>query len=85
MIPHQLLKNDTKIVFLIIGFHQQLSKVTIESILLLVSRFIKPVESVRNIDTRFDNQMSINAYVRKVCRKAFCGLYTGHTVKKVSS
>ena len=65
--------NDTKTEFLIIGTRQQLSKVTIDSIE-VGDADIKPVQEVRNLGSWFDEHMSMNVHVGKVCSKAFRGL-----------
>ena len=75
MISHRRLIKDTKTEFLIIGSCQQLSKVSIESIA-VDTAVMKPVECVRNLGTWFDNHMSVDTHVVKVCSEAFRGLYT---------
>lgn len=74
MVSHRLLLNDTKTEFLIIGSRQQLSKVTINSVRVGES-VIEPVDSVRNLETWFDKNMSMDIHVGKICRKAFYSLY----------
>ena len=75
MISHRRLIKDTKNEFLIIGSCQQLSKVSIQSIA-VDTAVMKPVECVRNLATWFDNHMSMDIHVVKVCSEAFRGLYT---------
>jgi hypothetical protein len=70
MSSHYLQLNDAKTEFMIIGSQHQLSKVNIEGVL-VGSSVIKPAESVRNLGTWFDNTMSMNIHVGKVCSKAF--------------
>jgi hypothetical protein len=71
MISHQLLLNDTKTEFIIVGSRQQLAKVNFDSIEVGSSTLIKSVESVRNLGVWFDSHMSMNTHVGKVCSKAF--------------
>ena len=75
MISPLLLTNDTRTEFFIIGSYQQLSKVSIQSIA-VDTAVMKPVECVRNLATWFDNHMSMDIHVVKVCSEAFRGLYT---------
>lgn len=84
MISHRLLIDDTRTEFLIIGSYQQLSKVSIESIAVGTS-IIKPVECVRNLGAWFDNHMSLDTHVVKVCGKAFRDLYTIRQIRKFIS
>ena len=58
--------------FFIIGSYQQLSKISMVSFAVGTSA-IKPVECVRNMGAWFDNHMSMNSYVVKVCSKVFRG------------
>ena len=76
--------NDTKTEFLIIGTRQQLSKVTIDSIE-VGDADIKPVQEVRNLGSWFDEHMSMNVHVGKVCSKAFRGLYNIRQIRKFLS
>ena len=75
MISHQRLIKDTKTEFLIIGSCQQLCKVSIESIA-VGTAVMNPVKCVRNLGAWFDNHMSKDTHVVKVCGEAFRGLYT---------
>lgn len=81
---HQLLLNDKKTEFLIIGSRQQLSKVNINSIKVGSSE-IKPADSVRNLGTWFDSSMSMSVHVGKVCSKAFRGLYNIRQIRNFLS
>ena len=75
MISHRRLINHTKTEILIIGSCQQLSKVSIMSVA-VGTAVMKPVECVRNLGAWFDNHMSVDIHVVKVCSEAFSGLYT---------
>ena len=58
--------NVSKTEFLIIGSSQQLSKVTMASIK-VGNCDIQPLKHVRNLGTWFDNYMSMNTHIGKVC------------------
>ena len=84
LVSHRLMFNDSKTDILIIGSRQQLSKVTIASIK-VGSCDIQPLKYVRNLGTWFDNQMSMNIHVGKVCSKAFRGIYNIRQIRKYLS
>ena len=58
--------NDAKTDFLIIGTRQQLEKTSIESII-IGDTVIKPLESVRNLESWFDAHMRMKVYIGKIC------------------
>ena len=66
LVSHKLMFNDSKTEFLIIGSSQQLSKVTMASIK-IGDCDIQPLKHVRNLGTWFDNHMSMNIHIGKVC------------------
>ena len=70
LVSNRLMFNDMKTEFIIIGSHQQLSKVTIDSVKVGDSE-IKPIESVRNLGAWFDKRMTMNVQVGKICSKSF--------------
>ena len=72
LVSHRLMFNDSKAEFLIIGSSQQLSKVTMASIKVGDCE-IQPLKHVRNLGTWFDNHMSMNIHIGKVCSKVFRG------------
>ena len=82
LVSHRLMFNDSKTEFLIIGSLQQLSKVTMASIKVGDCE-IQPLKHVRNLGTWFDNHMSMNIHIGKVCSKAFRGLYNIRQIRKV--
>ena len=84
MIHHQLMLNDGKTEFLIVGSRKQRTKVNIDHIHEGTSE-IKPADSVRNLGTWFDSMMSMAAHVGKVCSKAFFGLYKIRQIRKFLS
>ena len=74
----------SKTEFLIISSSQQLSKVTVASIK-VGECDIQPLKHVRNLGTWFDNHMSMNIHIGKVCSKAFRGLYNIRQIRKYLS
>ena len=84
LLTHRLMFKDSKTEFLIIGTRQQLSKIQIDSVK-VGGVDIKPVEKVRNLGSWFDNHMSMNIHVGKVCSKAFRGLYNIRQIRKFLS
>ena len=70
---HQLMLNDSKTEFVIIGSRQQLTKVNIDGIQVGAAE-IKPVKSVRSLGAWFDTSMSMNVHIGKVYSKAFHSL-----------
>ena len=46
---------------------------------------IPPLKHVRNLGTWFDNHMSMNTHIGKVCSKAFRGLYNIRQIRKYLS
>ena len=84
MISHRLLTDDTKTEVFIIGSYKELSKVSIESIAVGTS-VIKPVECVRNLGAWFDNRMSMDSHVVKVCITGFRGLHSIRQIRKFFS
>ena len=84
LLTHKLMFKDSKTEFLIIGTRQQLSKIQIDSVK-VGGVDIKPVEKVRNLGSWFDNHMSMNIHVGKVCSKAFRGLYSIRQIRKFLS
>ena len=58
-----------------------LSKVTMASIK-IGDCDIQPLKHVRNLGTWFDNHMSMNTHIGKVCSKAFRGLYNIIQIRK---
>ena len=73
LIHNRLLINDSKTEFLVVGSRHQLSKIAIDSIAVGDST-IHPVNSVRNLGSWFDSNMSMSVHIGKICSKAFYGL-----------
>ena len=70
----QLMLNDDKTEFLIIGTGQQLSKVSIQSIQVGQAE-VFPVVSARNLGTCFDTHLDMGTHITKTCSSAFYYLY----------
>ena len=60
--------------FLIIGTKQQLAKINIDSILIGEDN-IEPTHCVRDLGAWFDENLSMDVHVSKVCAKAFRSLF----------
>ena len=85
MASHQLMFNDSKTEFAIIGYRQQLTKVNIDGIQVAATE-IKPVKSVRSLGTWFDTSMSMkNVHIGRVCSKALHSLYNIRQIRKFLS
>ena len=75
LISHKLKFNDTKTEFIIIGTRQQLAKVEVSSVKVGTAD-IAPLTSIRNLGAWFDDKMSINDHINKICSKASEGFTT---------
>ena len=84
MVSNRLLINNSKTEFLVIGSKHQLAKINVDSIM-VGNTVIKSVTSVRNLGAWFDQHMSMNDHVSKVCSKAFYSLYNLRQVRKYLS
>ena len=63
---------------------EELAKVTIDSVKVGTSN-IKLMKSIRNLGSWFENHMSMNVHVGKICSKAFRGLYNIRHIRKLLS
>ncbi|XP_068735345.1 uncharacterized protein [Montipora capricornis] len=81
LIYNRLLINVSKTEFLDVGSRHQLSKIAIDSITVGDST-IQTVNSVRNLGTWFDSNMSMSIHIGKICSKAFYGLYKIRQIRK---
>ena len=84
LLTHKLMFKDSKTEFLIIDTRHQLSKIQIDSVK-VGGVDIKPVESVRTLGSWFDNHMSMNTHIGKVCSKASRGSYNIRQIRKFLS
>lgn len=73
MSSHQLLFNDSKTEFFVIGSRQKLLNMNIDCIHVGASE-IKPFSSVRNLGAWFNSSLPVNENVGKACSEAFRGL-----------
>ena len=80
----QLMLNDDKTEFLIIGTRQQLSKVSIQNIKIGQTE-VSPVASARNLGTWFDTHLVMGTQITKTFGSAFYYLYNIHHIRKYLS
>ena len=80
----QLLLNDDKTKFLMIGTKKQLAKVNIDHIL-IGDCVIRPKGVVKNLGTWLDSTLSMNSHVNNTCSNAFYYLYNIRTIRKYLS
>ena len=69
MIKEKLCLNDYKTKFIIIGTRQQLTKVNIAS-LCLGDANVALVTLIKNLGSRFDENMTMVTYINKLCQAA---------------
>ena len=75
LVSHRLMFNDSQTEFLMIGSWQQLSKVTIASI-----KVGDPLSMLETLAHGFDNHVSMNTHIAKMCSEALKGL---HNIKQI--
>ena len=78
----QLMLNDDKTEFLIIGTRQQLSKVSIQSIKIGQTE-VSPVASARNLGTWFDTHLDMGTHITKTCSSAFYYLHNIRHIRNI--
>ena len=71
----------TRLVFIIIGSKQQLSKLNEVSIR-VGSTDVFPVNTVRNLGSRFDSNLSMSMHINKLCSTAFFHLHNIRRIRK---
>ena len=74
MIKDKLRLNDNKTEFMIIGTRKQLAKVIIDGLIVGEST-IAPVTSVRNLESWFDQNLSMTPHINKICKAASFHIY----------
>ena len=84
MISDNLMLNDDKTEFLILGTKQQLTKVNIDNIK-VGSANVSPVPVVRNLGSWFDSQLTMSSHTSKLCSVAFYHLYNIRCIRKYLS
>ena len=70
MLSDKLKINDGKTEFVIIGTRQQLSKVHVDS-LAVGDTQVSPVQSVKNLETWIDSNMSLQVNINNTCKAAY--------------
>ena len=80
----QLMLSDDKTEFLIIGTRQQLSKVSIQSMMIGQTE-VSPAASARNLGTCFDTHLDMGTHITKTCSSAFYYLYNIRHIRKYLS
>ena len=81
LIEGLLLLSDNKTEFLVIGTRQQLNKLS-PSVLHVGDLMIDPSVNVRNLGTIFDNSISMDTHINRVCKTAF---YHIHNIRRIST
>ena len=81
MLVDKLMLNDSKTQFMIIGTHQQLSKTSIDRIL-VGNTSVAPVNEARNLGVWFDPNMNFNIQITKTCNLAFYSLHNIRRIRK---
>ena len=84
MISDNLMLNDDKTEFLIIGTRQQLAKVNINCIR-VGSTDVCPVAVARNLGSWFDEQLTMSTHISKLCGVAFYHLHNIKPIRKYLS
>ena len=84
MISDNLMLNDDKTEFLLLGTKQQLAKVNIDNIK-VGSANVSPVSVVRNLGSWFDSQHTMSSYTSKLCSVAFYNLCNIRRIRKYLS
>ena len=84
MLCDKLKINDGKTEFVIIGTHQQLSKVHVDS-LAVGDAHVSPVQSVKNLGTWIDSNMSLQVHVNNTCKAAYYYITNVRRIRKYLS
>ena len=84
MLCDKLMINDGKTDFVIIGTRQQLSKVHIDS-LAVGDAYVSPVQSVENLGTWIDSNMSLQVNINNTCRAAYDHITNVRRIRKFLS
>ena len=84
MISDNLMLNDDKTEFLILGTRQQLAKVNIDNIKVGSAR-VSPVSAVRNLGSWFESQLTMSSHISKLCSVAFYHLCNIRRIRKYLS
>jgi hypothetical protein len=81
MVIDKMKMNDGKTEFMIIGTRQQLTKVTVDR-LIVGNSSITAVNKARNLGVWFDSNMNFNVHITKTCNLAFYFLHNIRRIRK---
>ncbi|XP_068729146.1 uncharacterized protein [Montipora capricornis] len=81
MIKDKLKVNDSKTEFILIGTRQQLAKVDIKG-LVVGDATISPGTAVKNLGSRFDENMNMDCHINKMCKTLSFHLYNISRIRK---
>ena len=84
MVRDRLLMNDDKTEFMLIGTHQQLSK--LQPLVIAVNNFtIYPQPTIKNLGCWLDSQLKMSTHITNVCKACFFHLHNIRRIKKFLS
>ena len=78
MISDNLMLNDDKTEFLILGTKQQIAKVNIDNIK-VGSANVSPVPVVRNLGSWFDLQLTMSSHISNLLHFTTCVIFDAYT------
>ena len=84
MVVDKLKLNEEKTEFMLIGTHQQLSKVLTDS-LLVTGTVVSSVSEARNLGVWFDSKFQFQTHINKTCQSAFYYIYNIRRIRKFLS
>ena len=84
MVVDKLKLNEEKTEFMLIGTHQQLSKVRTDS-LLVARTVVSSVSEARNLGVWFDSKFQFQTHINKTCQSAFYYIYNIRRIRKFLS
>ena len=84
MLCDKLKINDDKTEFVIVGTRQQLSKVHVDS-LAVGDAQVSPVQSVKNLGTWIDSNMSLQVNINNTCKAAYYYITNVRRIRKYLS
>ena len=84
MVVDKLKLNEEKTEFMLIGTHQQLSKVRTDS-LLVAGTVVSSVSAARNLGVWFDSNFQFQTHINKTCQSAFYYIYNIRRIRNFLS
>ena len=84
MVVDELKLNEEKTEFMLIGTHQQLSKVRTDS-LLVAGTVVSSVSEARNLGVWFVSKFQFQTHINKTCQSAFYYIYNIRRIRKFLS